>query len=138
MQTNKVLLDTHVWIWLMNGDFSFSKKSRILIEEAHQSGSLFISAISAWEVSMLESKNKIKLNKPCIEWIRTSIHHGIQYFALTPEIAVESCQLPDYDFGDPADRIIIATARVASMTLLTRDKRILAYGQQKRVSVMDV
>ncbi len=86
---------------------------------------------------MLEQKNRIILNKPCLEWIKNAFHFGIQLITMTPEIAIESCQLPGYSAGDPADRIIIATARIESLMLLTCDKRILAYGQQKLVSTMD-
>lgn len=138
MQTNNLLLDTHVLIWLMNGNANLSKKSQELIEHARKHGTIFISAISIWEVSMLEHKQRITLNKPCLEWIKSALHYGIQLCALTPEIAVESCQLPGYSAGDPADRIIIATARIESLVLLTCDERILAYGQKKLVSTLSV
>lgn len=137
MQTANLLLDTHVLIWLMNGNDNISKKSQKLIEHAHKNGNIFISAISVWEVGMLEQKKRIILNKPCLEWIKEALSFGIRLSPLTPEIAVESCQLPGYTAGDPADRIIIATARVESLTLLTCDENILAYGRQKLVSTID-
>ena len=134
---NNLLLDTHVLIWLMNGDQSLSKKSQKLIEDARKKGNIFISAITVWEVSMLEQKQRIVLNKPCLEWIKSALHYGIKLATLTPEIAVESCQLPGYSAGDPADRIIIATARIESLMLLTCDERILTYGKQNLVSTMN-
>ena len=137
MSTNNLLLDTHVLIWLMNGDRSLSKKSRKLIEEARKKGNIFISAITVWEVGMLEQKQRIILNKPCLEWIKSALHYGIKLIALTPEIAIESCQLPGYSAGDPADRMIIATARIESLMLLTSDERILTYGKQKLVLTMN-
>jgi PIN domain nuclease of toxin-antitoxin system len=137
MQTNNVLLDTHILIWLMNGDNSLSKKSQVLIEEARKSGTLFLSAISVWEVGMLEQKQRIILNKSCLEWIKESLHYGIRLLALTPEIAIESCKLPGYSAGDPADRMIIATARIQSLLLLTCDERILSYGKQNFVATMN-
>ncbi|MCD6055664.1 MAG: hypothetical protein K0R12_626 [Gammaproteobacteria bacterium] len=137
MQTANLLLDTHVLIWLMNGNDNISKKSQKLIEYARQNGNIFISAISVWEIGMLEQKKRIILNKPCLEWIKEALSFGIRLSALTPEIALESCQLPGYTAGDPADRIIIATARVESLTLLTCDEHILAYGSQKWVSTID-
>ena len=137
MSTNNLLLDTHVLIWLMNGDDALSKKSQKIIENARKDGNIFISAISVWEVGMLEQKQRIILNRPCLEWIKDALHYGIRLSSLTPEIAIESCQLPGYSAGDPADRIIIATARIESLTLLTCDERILAYGKQKLVSTMD-
>lgn len=136
MQANSILLDTHIWVWLMNGDPALSESSQQQIESAHKAGTVFISAISTWEVAMLEQKRRIVLNQPCIEWIKTSLRHGIQMLPITPEIAVESCHLPDYVAGDPADRIIIATARIESLQLLTYDERIIAYGKKHMVSVI--
>lgn len=126
------------WIWLMNGDKTLTLAIRKRIEQAYGEGTLYVAAILAWEVSMLEKKNRVRLNKPCLEWIRVALNHGIQLLPLTPEIAVDSSQLPAYDAGDPADRLIIATARIESLTLLTRDENILAYGAQQRVSVLAV
>lgn len=137
MPTNNLLLDTHIWIWLMNGDSSLSKRSQKRIEDARENGNIFISAISVWEIGMLEKKQRIILNKPCLEWIKDSLHYGISVSALTPEIAIESCQLPSYSAGDPVDRMIIATARIESLMLLTCDERILAYGQEGLVSTMN-
>ncbi len=134
MLTNNLLLDTHVLIWLMNGDQSLSKKSRKLIDDSQKNGSLSISVITVWEVGMLEHRGRIVLKKPCLEWIKSALHHGIQLIALTPEIAIESCHLPGYTAGDPADRMIIATARIESLLLLTADERILTYGRQQLVA----
>jgi PIN domain nuclease of toxin-antitoxin system len=133
MQTNNILLDTHVWIWLMGGDQCLSSSAQEIIEKAHQAGGVFVSAISCWEIAMLEQKKRVVLNKPCLDWIKTSLHYGIQLLPITPEISVESCHLPDYFAGDPADRIIIATARIESLLLVTRDERILKYADQQMV-----
>lgn len=137
MPINNLLLDTHVLIWLINGDQSLSKKAQGLIENARKNGSILISAISVWEVCMLEKKQRIIINKPCLEWIKDSLRYGIGLVALTPEIAAESCQLPGYTAGDPADCIIISTARLESLTLLTCDRNILNYGKQKLVSTIN-
>ena len=76
------------------------------------------------------------LNKPCLEWIKESLHCGIRLLPLTPEIAIDSYQLPSYSAGEPADRIMIATARIESLILLTCDERILAYGKRQLVVTM--
>ena len=110
----------------MNGDERISKNSQELIEASRENGSVFISAISVWEVSMLEQKNRVILNKPCIDWIKNAMRYGIKLLELTPEIAIQSTQLPSCCAGDPADRIIIATARIESLLLLTCDEHILA------------
>lgn len=133
MQANNILLDTHVWIWLMNGDPALSSTSQALIEKAHHNGGLFVSTISCWEVAMLEQKKRVILNKSCLDWINTSLHAGVQLLPITPEVSVESCHLPEYFAGDPADRMIIATARIESLLLMTRDENILKYAGQQRV-----
>jgi len=125
------LLDTHVLIWLMAGDETLSIKTRKLIESASNDGMLAISAITAWEIAMLEAKEKITLTQPCLDWLQSAIDlAGLEYIDLSPEIAVDSCQLPDNFHGDPADRIIVATARLNDLVLLTRDQRILAYSKK--------
>jgi len=96
-----------------------------------------ISAISLWEISMLEAKTRILLDIPCLEWMNKAIKlTHCQIFPLTPSIAVESCSLPGNFHEDPADRIITATARVEGLTLFTRDERILEYSSKKYVSTV--
>jgi len=134
MTKQGILLDTHIWIWMINGDHTLTPKSRTLINKSAEKGEVYISTISTWEVSMLEARQKITLGKPCLDWIKTSLKlTGIKAISLSPEIAVESCQLPNNFHGDPADRIIVATARLHDLTVVTRDKKIIKYGQDKYV-----
>lgn len=132
----QLLLDTHVWIWFSNGNEDLSKPTRKLINQADK---LFIAAISLWELSMLEAKNRIVLEMPCVEWINQSLAlANIQVLPLTTPIAVDSCHLPGNFHDDPADRLIVASARVANLKLMTRDQRILSYSKQKHVSCVKV
>ncbi len=132
-----LLLDTHVWIWLVNGDAELGADALAAIERAAAAGSVLISAISVWEVAMLKAKGRIVLAKPCAQWVREALSApGLSLTPLTPEIAVESCQLPGSFHDDPADRLIVATARVADATLVTKDERIFAYGAAGHVSVL--
>ncbi|MBI2707948.1 MAG: type II toxin-antitoxin system VapC family toxin [Proteobacteria bacterium] len=126
-----LLLDTHIFIWLMNGDKSLSSDSQNQIEKVvAEEGGIGISAISLWEIGTLYSRNKILLNQPCLSWLTHSLQApGIHLIELTPEIAVESCSLPNEFHGDPADRIIVATSRILDAPLLTRDQKILTYGK---------
>lgn len=102
-------------------------KYTILQEE----GSITISTITLWEIGMLYSRKRILLNQPCLSWIQHSLQApGIYLSELTPEIVVDSCSLPNSFHGDPADRLIIATSRILNIPLMTRDKQILAYGQE--------
>ena len=128
----QLLLDTHIFIWLINGDEFLSSKARRHIENVlEKEGGIAISAISLWEISMLNSRKRILLNQPCLNWISHSLQApGIYLSELTPEIAVDSCTLPNKFHGDPADRMIIATARILDVPLMTRDEKILTYSQQ--------
>jgi PIN domain nuclease of toxin-antitoxin system len=132
-----LLLDTHVWIWFANGDAALQKSLRKTINQAAQDHLLNIAAISLWEVAMLEKRKRIILEMPCLEWIKRSIElMKIQIVPLTPEISVESCHLPGHFHGDPSDQLIVASARNESLVLVTRDKNILKYAQQKYISCL--
>lgn len=129
------LLDTHVWLWYMNGNKELSRHARDMIAEAIRNRKIFIAAISLWEVAMLEQKKRIAMQIPCLEWINRSIElTHLQIIELTPEIAVESCHLPGSFHGDPADKLIVASARIENMTLVTKDKTILSYGNVTTLS----
>ena len=134
-----LLLDTHVWLWLVGGAEPLKRPVLSAVEGAARRGRIRVSAISAWEVAMLEAKGRIRLSKDCLAWVQEALSApGTSLVPLTPEIAVESSRLPGEFHGDPADRILVATARLLGATLLTRDERILAYGKGKLVSVMPV
>lgn len=132
-----LLLDTHVWIWYVLGDPEISKSLRKEIGNAIKENSIYIAAISLWEISMLESKGRIILEMPCLEWIKNAIEYThAQVLHMTPEIAVESCHLPDSFHEDPADRLIVATTRVEGLPIVTRDARILQYSKQKHITAI--
>jgi PIN domain nuclease of toxin-antitoxin system len=106
-----ILLDTHTWIWLINGVEPLkSSKALALIEQAAKLSNVRISAISVWEAGMLEAKGRISFSMDCLDWVKQALTApGISLVPLTPEIAVASSQLPGAFHGDPADRIIVAT-----------------------------
>ncbi len=132
-----LLLDTHVWIWLMEGAANLSRKHQKIVNEAAQNSYVGIAAISAWEVGMLAMKGRIRLEKPVLSWIKDALAlPGIELLPLTPEIAVESTQLPNDFHGDPADRLIIATARLHQLTLLTHDGKIIDYAKKDYISAI--
>lgn len=137
MSETSFLLDTHIWIWLINGESLLSKKTLNAIDQAARENAIFVSAISLWEVSMLEAKQKIILERPCLDWINVALKApNINLAPLTAKIAVESCHLPKPFHGDPADRIITATARIEGHTLITRDKKILEYSKGHHISAI--
>jgi PIN domain nuclease of toxin-antitoxin system len=89
-----------------------------------------------WEIGMLESKGRLLLNLPCEAWVREALKTpGLTLAPLTPEIAVDSTRLPGAFHGDPADRIIVATARRLGARLLTRDRKLLEYGRKRHVPI---
>ena len=133
----KYLVDTHIFIWLLNGDKNLSPKICKIINKTLLEGNVYLSAISCWEIAMLEQRKRIVLATPCLEWINEGLSRsGIQILELTPAISVESCQLPDFLHGDPADRMIIASARLTGSALITKDQAMLAYGKKHHVNVM--
>jgi len=133
-----LLLDTHFWIWLQNGEPGvFTGPIRRAIEAAAAAGRLYLSVISVWEVALLESKGRIELSLPCGLWVQQALDiPGLVLTPLTPEIAIESCNLPPPFHGDPADRIIVATARHMGARLLTRDDKIIEYGRKRHLSLL--
>lgn len=122
-----ILLDTHIWVWWVDGAAQMTPAQRSHVEENEETG-LGVSVISCWEVAKLVELNRLELGCPVGEWIEQALAYpGIRLLYLTPRIAIESTQLPGMFHRDPADQIIGATARVRRCRLLTADARILAY-----------
>ena len=134
-----LLLDTHVWIWVMEGAArEVADSARRAVEEAAERNRVLVSAISVWEVAMLEAKGRIRFSLQLAEWVRRALNApGVHLTGLTPEVAIESTRLPPPVHGDPADRILIATALKSGATLVTRDHAIVDYGRRGLLSVLD-
>lgn len=134
-----VVLDTHVWIWLITGDERIMKAGYLsVIEQAAQKHAVHIPAICAWEVAMLAAKRRIILSESTLEWIRHALSApGLMLCPLTPEIACESAGLPGDFHGDPADRLIVASARILNAPLVTFDQKIAQYAREGYINVVD-
>ena len=131
-----LLLDTHVWIWLNDGSSELKSTNVREIDRAAEQGELFVSAISVWEIATLVAKKRIVLRTSVHDWIERALSQpGIELIPLLPNIAVESTLLPDGLNADPADRMIVATARVKLLTLMTRDANIQQYAKSGFISV---
>ena len=122
-----IVLDTHIWVWWVHGDTQLPEQYQQYIQEQESQG-LGISAISCWEISKLVERGRLNLPCPVEEWFSQALAYpGIQFLELTPRICVESTQLPGDFHRDPADQIIVATARVYGFALVTMDNKILNY-----------
>jgi len=133
------LLDTHIWIWALEGNTrELNMAAQDAIGEGGATGRVLVSPISCWEVGMLEAKGRIRFTVQVSEWMRRALQApGVTLAPLTPEIALDSSRLPGTVHGDPADRILIATARRTGALLVTRDHQILEYAREGHLSVVD-
>lgn len=126
-----ILLDTHAWVWFRLGEAAAFRGASIeAIHGAASRSALRVSVISVWEVALLAAKRRLQLGLPVAEWVRGALGApGLLVAELTPDIAVEACNLPGDFHDDPADRMIVATARATGATLYTKDRAILAYAR---------
>jgi PIN domain nuclease of toxin-antitoxin system len=121
-----ILIDTHIWIWWVSNSERLRRSNRDLLNEADRQ--FAISIISCWEVAKLVQYGRLELDRPVSEWIASALSYTrIELLPLTPAIVVESTRLPEPFHRDPADQLIVATARIHQIPLLTEDSRIADY-----------
>ncbi len=122
-----ILLATHIWIWWVAQDAELSTAVRDLLTD-HEADGLGVSIISCWEVAKKVEMGKLVLDRDVRAWIDGALsYRGVNLIGLTPEIVVESTRRPGSFHRDPADQMIVATARVLGIPLLTNDSMIRAY-----------
>jgi len=120
------ILDTHVLLWWLGEPQRLSKKQRRVLERIGPNEPVQVSDISLWEIAMLHSLGRIRLELPVRDWLeRATAPPLVQRIGISPAIAAEVAALPRSFHRDPADRIIVSTARVHGATLLTCDRRII-------------
>ena len=133
-----ILLDTHALIWAAEDNQWLGGAARAAIEDARQADRAGVSAITPWEIALLVEKGRLQLAMELGAWIRTALQApGIELLPIEPAIAIDSLRLPGSFHADPADRLIIATARRWGAPLVTADNAILAYGAAGHVQAMD-
>ncbi len=138
-ESDLVVLDTHVWIWVLEGSERLPEGVVAELERAAEAGGILVSAIAVWELAMLESRGRLSLSRPVDDWVAAALGApGTAYLDLTPTIAIEATRLPGDPPPDPADRMMIASARVAGGRLATADVDILRYGEGGTVRTLDV
>ena len=120
------LLDTHALVWWVDGSKKLAREQYRATERAASTGALFVSEISFWEIAMLVEVGKLSVREPLDEWLeRAAAAPTVQRIGITPTIAREVASLSTTRKWDPADRIIVATARVLGARLVTSDSRII-------------
>lgn len=122
-----IILDTHIWVWWAHGSESLSDAQVQTIQASERDG-IGVSTISVWEIAKLVEYGRLDVSCPLREWFEKALTYpGVRLVEMTPQIAIESTRLPGDFHSDPADQIIVATARVHDSPLVTADRRILAY-----------
>lgn len=127
-----ILIDTHVWLWWVADPDRLSRRARAAIDDASRVG---VCTISCWEIAMLVTRGRVRLDREVNVWVRQALAHDrAQTAPLTPDIAVEAALLDANGFpGDPADRIIYATARALNAPLVTRDQALLEFDPRRTI-----
>ncbi len=126
-----IVLDTHIWVWHVQGDKCLTADYTQVIQQYEPIG-LGINAILLWEIAKAVEHGRLSLPVPIEDWFLIALAYpGITLLPLTPQIVIESTQLPGTFHKDPADQIITATARVYNCPLVTQDAKILNYPHVK-------
>ena len=136
LKQHKLILDTHVWIWLMSGEKVFKQSFLHLLSKRKKRPYIYISPISIWEVGVLVEKKRVQLEMDRLEWVENSLEFSdFEIVPITTRIAIQSSRLPGNLHGDPADRLLISTAHESNAVLVTCDQKILQYGKDRYVDV---
>jgi PIN domain nuclease of toxin-antitoxin system len=129
-----IVLDTHIWVWWVHGDERLTSSQSEMIQ-ASETDIIGVSAISCWEIAKLVENRRLELPVSLEKWFEQALGYpGVRILELTPEISIESTRLPGDFHRDPADQIIVATARVHNCPLVTSDERILDYPNVKTIT----
>jgi len=129
-----IVLDTHTLVWWVSGDPLLSKRARTAIEREQPDGDIIVSSISAWEIAMLVERGKLVLSMDVASWLSTVAQiDAVHFLPVDVEVATKSVDLPGDFHKDPADRMIVATARKLAVPLVTKDDKIRAYAHVKTV-----
>ena len=132
-----IVLDTHVLVWALQDDPKLGPKAKTLIDEQIHDGVL-VPAISIWEIALLVKKGRLGLASGLMRWVAQALDlPGLFLAPLEPSISIDSVMLPGDFHSDPADRIIVATARYHEAPLLTVDRAILDYADAGHVQAID-
>lgn len=127
-RADAVLLDTHVLLWWQARSDRMSKRA---LEHITAAEVVLISPITCWELAMLVGKQRVALDRPTAVWVRDLLVGDVRLADLTARAAISAAELGDFH-GDPADRIIYATARTLGCPLVSQDQRLRRYASKDR------
>jgi len=131
-----LLLDTHAALWLDSGA-PMAPEAVAAIDGAAATAGVLLSPVSAWEIGLLAAKGRVALDLPPPAWLERFLAlPGVRLLPLSATAALASSFLPEPFHGDPADRMLVATARELGAALVTRDERILAYATAGEVRAL--
>ncbi len=129
-----IVLDTHTLVWWVADDPMLSKAAKAAIEKEQPDGNIIVSSISAWEISMLVARGRLVLSMDVDSWLSTVAQvDAVRFLPLEVDVATKSVVLPGEFHNDPADRMIVATARKLAVPLVTKDEKIRAYPHVKTI-----
>lgn len=123
-----IVLDTHVWVWLVSHPERLSPRARKQVNRAIEENAVYISCISAWEVALLAATGRLQFTLQVAEWIaRCETLPFLNFVPVDNRIVLQSVYLPAPLHPDPADRMIVATALTLGAALITKDEKLLSY-----------
>ncbi len=132
-----LLLDTCAVIWILKNEHMKDGAVSAINDASETGEAIFASPISAWEIGQLVSRGRLSLSAPPLKLFSAFLDtRGARLAELPPSVLIDSSFLPGTPPNDPADRIIIATAREFGLQIVTRDRRILDYAEQGHVQAL--
>lgn len=133
----KILIDTHVWLWYLDNNIKLKQEHISIINNAIKNNSLYLSIISIWETITLLNKKRIITHLAYNKFIDEAVDiSGMHIQQISIEILKENGALPGEFHNDPADRLIVATARVEDMSLVTYDEKIIQYSKLGFINIL--
>ena len=133
-----IVIDTHVLVWALDDDPRLGPQTLDLIVAAGRNQGVHVSAITPWEIAMLAHKGRLALGREIGAWMDAALAApGIVLEPILPAIAIDAVRLPGQFHADPADRLIVATARHLGLPLVTADQAILIYGAGGHAQVLN-
>jgi len=132
MADASLLLDSHVWLWTVSGEAALGRKTKAAIQDRAERNAVAISGISFWELAIKSAKGKLQLLPDVREWLRAASRvPGLGVIDVDRELMLRATTL-DWAHGDPADRVLVATAILHDLELATADAMIIAYARRTR------